>query len=261
VQSGTCATLYPGETEKPSDILQRLVATSRPSAENKESKIKPIIQNKLDLAPKAFAQNPRSSPQEQEMPLRATEKEFLRCVRRMRDMLKLEDLRAAGKLAKMQEQKLAKKDEAFKEFNDALERLPADSRLCERNMDLIERCVQDGKRELAPSLLEQTPAGNLAPGCSNDKDLVSDLEYPDTVPESWTQLESDGCDQNTLDLAPKVFAQDPQSGLREPRGTTEEFLHCVMYIRDMLELEDLQAVGQLTTMQEQKLATKEEAFK
>lgn len=70
-------------------------------------------------------------------PLRATEKEFLKCVKRAREMLKLEELQAVGSLAKTQEEKLKKKDEAVKELADVLQYLPSDSDLLDKNRDLL----------------------------------------------------------------------------------------------------------------------------
>uniref|UniRef100_A0A7S2FRQ3 ABC transporter domain-containing protein n=1 Tax=Alexandrium andersonii TaxID=327968 RepID=A0A7S2FRQ3_9DINO len=69
--------------------------------------------------------------------LRETEKEFLRCVKRVRETLKLEALRASGHLQKTQEEKLQRKAEAWRELSDAEAYLPQDSSLRAKNMDLL----------------------------------------------------------------------------------------------------------------------------
>lgn len=71
-------------------------------------------------------------------PLRATEKEFLRCTRRLREILKLEALKLGQQLDKAQAKKLDKKEEAVEELVSSANYLPADSDLLEKNPDMKE---------------------------------------------------------------------------------------------------------------------------
>jgi energy-coupling factor transporter ATP-binding protein EcfA2 len=89
--------------------------------------------------PKFLAQLSNApSPARVPGPLRATEKEFLRCIKRMRDILKLEALQASGNLDTAQAKKLEKKDEAFQELASSAAYLPTDSDLFEKNADIKE---------------------------------------------------------------------------------------------------------------------------
>jgi ABC-type multidrug transport system ATPase subunit len=71
--------------------------------------------------------------------LRATEKEFLKCSKRVRDILKLEALLEAGqKLDKARAKKLEKKEEAVQELVSSAKYLPGDSDMLEKNSDIKE---------------------------------------------------------------------------------------------------------------------------
>jgi len=70
-------------------------------------------------------------------PLRATEKEFLRCVKKVRETLRLEQLQASGRLLKTQEEKLQRKGEALRELAEAAAYLPCECNLRDRNADLL----------------------------------------------------------------------------------------------------------------------------
>jgi len=92
------------------------------------------------LAPVAALLHPTAAPVSEggSQPLRVTEKEFLRCVKRVREMLKLEALKSSGSLLKTQAEKLQRKDEALRELADAELYLPSDSGLREKNLHLLE---------------------------------------------------------------------------------------------------------------------------
>lgn len=75
---------------------------------------------------------------EDRLPLRGTEKEFLRCIKRVREILKLEAVSSQGGLLKTQEEKLRKKDEALTDLAEATLYLPGDSNLRNKNMDVLE---------------------------------------------------------------------------------------------------------------------------
>lgn len=62
------------------------------------------------------------------------EKEFLKCAKRMREILRLQEQKA---LDKSQEEKVKRKEEALQELADALKYLPCDSELPEKNRDLL----------------------------------------------------------------------------------------------------------------------------
>jgi ATPase subunit of ABC transporter with duplicated ATPase domains len=70
-------------------------------------------------------------------PLRATEKEFLRCAKKLREILKLEVLRADGGIDKAQEKKLQTRDETIQELAIAVNYLPVDSALPGKNADIM----------------------------------------------------------------------------------------------------------------------------
>jgi ATPase subunit of ABC transporter with duplicated ATPase domains len=69
-------------------------------------------------------------------PLRATEKEFLRCCKRAREILKLEALQPVQNLDKAQARKLQTKEEAIEELVNYAMYLPGDSDLLEKNADI-----------------------------------------------------------------------------------------------------------------------------
>jgi ABC-type Mn2+/Zn2+ transport system ATPase subunit len=70
-------------------------------------------------------------------PLRATEKEFLKCAKTVREILKLEALRSSSGIDKTQEKKLQKKEAAVSELASAAEFLPSDSDLLEKHEDIM----------------------------------------------------------------------------------------------------------------------------
>merc|ERR1712048_1531966 len=78
------------------------------------------------------------TPARDKGPLRATEKEFLRCTKRVRDILKLEALQAGQELDKARSKKLEKKEEAMQELVSSAKYLPADSDLLDKNADMKE---------------------------------------------------------------------------------------------------------------------------
>lgn len=71
-------------------------------------------------------------------PLRATEKEFLRCSKRVREILKLEALQAVQELDKARAKKLDKKGEALQELMSSARYLPENSDVLEKNPDIKE---------------------------------------------------------------------------------------------------------------------------
>jgi len=79
-----------------------------------------------------------ATPARDAAPLRATEKEFLRCSKRVREILKLEALQAVQELDKARAAKLDKKGEAIQELMSSARYLPEDSDVLERNPDIKE---------------------------------------------------------------------------------------------------------------------------
>jgi ABC-type Mn2+/Zn2+ transport system ATPase subunit len=71
-------------------------------------------------------------------PLRATEKEFLRCSKRVREILKLEALQASQQLDTAQAKKLEKKEEAIQDLLSSAQFLPGDSEMLAKNIDMKE---------------------------------------------------------------------------------------------------------------------------
>merc|ERR1711920_429988 len=77
------------------------------------------------------------NPRPVDGPLLVSEKEFLKCAKRIREILKLEELKKTGQLNKSQENKWQTKADALGELIEALKYLPEDSGLREKNEDLI----------------------------------------------------------------------------------------------------------------------------
>merc|ERR1712151_140455 len=73
-----------------------------------------------------------------EGPLSTSEKDFLKCSKKVREILKLNEMKKSGPLDKSQEKKLERREEAFRDFAEALTYLPDGSAFRERNQDLIE---------------------------------------------------------------------------------------------------------------------------
>merc|ERR1712187_190972 len=79
------------------------------------------------------------TPAREAGPLRETEKEFLRCSKRAREILKLEEsLKLGQSLDKARSHKLEKKEEAIQELVNSAKYLPGDSDLLEKNADIKE---------------------------------------------------------------------------------------------------------------------------
>jgi ABC-type multidrug transport system ATPase subunit len=121
-----------------SDIIVRIPAKSREYRNsqlrgvNSQLKEEPVVQS--SLPPLSNCLNlVRSSG-----PLRTTEKEFLKCIKRVREILKLESLRDGCDLDKAQKKKMEKKAEAIEEMISYATYLPVDSDLLARNADVKE---------------------------------------------------------------------------------------------------------------------------
>merc|ERR1712216_413652 len=70
-------------------------------------------------------------------PLRVTEKEFLKCCKRVREIMKLEASPADQNRDKARTKKLEKKAEAIQELETSAQYLPGDSELLSKNADIV----------------------------------------------------------------------------------------------------------------------------
>lgn len=154
-------------------------------------------------------------------PLRAAEKEFLRCIKRVREMHKLEDLKASGHLSKLQDEKLQRKGEAVNELADVLQYLPSDSELRERNQDLLRAVFGDAE---AP---ECETAADCAAKCGHGtqpRGSAHDLAQVTVTPEPDLELDARVAEE---DVSPntdrsRTRGKPPGTGSRQTQRRREQ---------------------------------------